>query len=156
VKYTSREGGSELKDAANTSLVDQLNAIKQQLVAETGLHVALDMKHDLSNEWNLLRNNGSVELTIDKSRLPYIVKSLDAVIENVMFIAKVKNNPSTFAISIKIGNHNNTLSLSLNNILSLYTGTNTNIVIDIPFQLSITLADLTNLEELVMVVKYSF
>ncbi len=151
VKYTSREGGSGLKDTANGSLKDQMNSIKQ-LLGETGLHIAFDLKHDLSNEWNLLKNNGAVDLIIDKSRLPYIVQSLDALIENVMFITKIKNNPSTFSIMI----NSTALNLAVNNDLSLYTGTSNNIEIGASFKLSITPADLTNLEELVMVVKYSF
>jgi hypothetical protein len=152
VKYTAREGGSALKDASNGSLKDQLNAIKQQLVGETGLHIALDMKHDLSNEWNLLKNNGSVDLTIDKSRLPYMAQSLAATIESVMFIAKVEGNPASFTINII----NTDLNLSLINDLSLYAGSSTDIQINTQFKLTVAALALVNLDELILVVKYSF
>ncbi len=152
VKYTAREGGSALKDAANGSLKDQLNAIKQQLVGETGLHIVLDMKHDLSNEWNLLKNNGTVDLTIDKSRLPYMAQSLSATIERVMFIAKVEGNPASFTINI----NNTGLNLSVINDLQLYCASSTDIVINTPFPLTVATLALANLDELILVVKYSF
>ncbi len=41
-----------------------LAAIKQEL-GQTGLHVAINMKHDLPNEWQLLKKNGSIDLKID-------------------------------------------------------------------------------------------
>ena len=152
VKYTAREGGSTLKDAANGSLKDQLNAIKQQLVGETGLHIVLDMKHDLSNEWNLLKNNGTVDLTIDKSRLPYMAQSLAVTVESVMFIAKVEGNPASFTINI----NNTGLNLSVINDLQLYCASSTDIVINTPFPLTVATLALANLDELILVVKYSF
>jgi hypothetical protein len=69
VKYTARDGGSRLKSAANSTLKDQLEAIKQSL-NQNGLHVAINLKHDLPNEWFLLKKNGTIGLTLDKSRLP--------------------------------------------------------------------------------------
>ncbi len=47
----------------------------------------------MPNEWHLFKKYVTVDLQIDKSKLPYFVQSLDVEIENVMFIAKVKNNP---------------------------------------------------------------
>ena len=61
VKYTAREGGSGLKNLANASLKERLAIIKQQLNQE-GLHIAMNLKHDLSNEWHLLKKNGSVNI----------------------------------------------------------------------------------------------
>ena len=84
VKYTAREGGSGLKRAANAVLIDQLEAIKQGL-NQNGLHLAINMKHDLPNEWHLLKKNGSIDLTLDKSRMPYMVQPFDTTeIESVM------------------------------------------------------------------------
>jgi hypothetical protein len=150
-KYTSREGGSGLKNAANGSLKDQLNSLKQ-LLNETGLHIALDLKHDLSNEWNLLKNNGSIDLTIDKSRLPYMAESLTPEIASVMFIAKVENNPANFTINI----NGSGLNLSITNELNLLVGSTNLIKIDIKFPLSVAATDIQNLDELIMVIKYTF
>ncbi|MDN3511813.1 MAG: neuraminidase-like domain-containing protein [Candidatus Jettenia sp.] len=151
IKYTAREGGSTLRGLAETSLKDRLNVIKQQL-SQTGLHIALNMKHDLTNEWLLLKNNGTVNLKIDKSRLPYMAQTIDASIENVMFVAKVKNNPANFSVEID----GNSTNLSRVNEWKLCRGNNSNIDLDTSFALSVAPGQLNNLEELMMVVKYSF
>lgn len=151
VKYTAREGGSGLKNLANDSLKDRLALIRQQL-SQTGLHIAINLKHDLSNEWHLLKNNGTVDLKIDKSRLPYLANTLDASIEHVMFIAKAKNNPATFSVNVD----GTATNLSRIDEWKLCSGINTNIDLDTVFTLSFSPAQLNNLEELLMIVKYSF
>ncbi len=151
VKYTAREGGSSLNSLSVTSLKDRLDAIKQQL-GPTGLHVALNMKHDLPNEWHLLKQNGSVDLKIDKSRLPYMAQTIDAEIENVMFVAKVKNNPATFSISVD----GNATNLARIDEWKLCWGNNANIDLNTSFKLEVASAQLNDLEDLMMLVKYSF
>ncbi|HNO70979.1 MAG TPA: hypothetical protein PKO16_04300, partial [Bacteroidia bacterium] len=151
IKYTSREGGSGLKNLANTSLRDNLAAIKQQL-SQNGLHIAINMKHDLTNEWHLLKTNGTVNLKIDKSRLPYMAQTLDTAIEDVMFVAKVKGNPASFTIKIDGAS----LNLSRVDAWKLCRGINSTIELDTTFTLSGVLAQLNNVEELMIVVKYSF
>jgi hypothetical protein len=150
VKYTAREGGSGLKSLAATSLKDQLDIIRQQL--SQGLHIALNMKHDLPNEWQLFKKNGAIDMTIGKSRLPYIAQTIAAAVENVMFIAKVKNNPATFTISVD----GNATNLARIDEWKLCRGNNTDIDLDTSFKLSVAPAELNNLEELMLVVKYSF
>ena len=157
VKYTAREGGSVLKDSANRSLLERLNAIKQQL-SQTGLHIAINMKHDLPNEWNLLAKNGSVDLKIEKSRLPYMAQALNPEIEEIIFIAKAQSIPPS--LSITVGNKEAT-SLNFSIITEwepydewkLCLSDKTNIEIDKLFKMT---ADLSNLEELMLVVKYNF
>jgi hypothetical protein len=151
VKYTAREGGSSLRGLAETSMLDKLAEIKQQLSQE-GLHLAINMKHDMPNEWNLFRKNGTIDLQIDKSKLPYFVQSLEVEIENVMFIARVKNNPASYSINID----GSPANLSKIDEWKLCRGDNTDIEIDTSFELSVVPAQLENLEELMLVVKYSF
>ena len=151
VKYTAREGGSILRGLAETSLKDRLNEIKQQL-SQTGLHVALNLKQDLASEWLLLKNNGTVNLKIDKSRLPYMAQTIDAAIEDVMFVAKVKNNPASFTVNV------DGLAVNLARVdeWKLCRGLNSDIELDTAFDLSVAVGQLDNLEELMLVVKYSF
>ena len=151
IKYTAREGGSGLKNLANTSLRDNMTAIKQQL-GQNGLHIAINMKHDLTNEWHLLKTNGTVNLKIDKSRLPYMAQTLDTAIEDVMFVAKVKGNPASFTIKIDGAS----LNLSRVDAWKLCRGINSTIELDTTFTLSGVLAQLNNVEELMIVVKSSF
>ncbi|UPZ15121.1 neuraminidase-like domain-containing protein [Flavobacterium humidisoli] len=152
VKYTAREGGSSLKTAANTTLKDQLELIKQGL-NRNGLHIALNLKHDKTNEWHLLKKNGTVDLTIDKFRLPYMAQPFDSVeIENVIFVAKVTGNPVSFTIKI----NDAPLNLSRADELKLCKGISSNIDLDTPFTLSVSEDDKEFLEEIVMIVKYKF
>jgi hypothetical protein len=151
VKYTAREGGSSLRGLAETSLKDRLDEIKQQL-SQTGLHVALNMRQDLPNEWLLLKGNGTVSLKIDKSRLPYIAQTINAAVEDVMFVAKVKNNPASFTVNVD----GTAVNLTRVDEWKLCRGISSDIELGTAFDLSVAMGQLNNLEELMLVVKYSF
>jgi len=151
VKYTAREGGGSLRGLASTTLKAKLAEIKQELT-QTGLHVALNMKHDLPNEWHLLKTNGTVNLTLDKSRLPYFSQSVATAIDSVMFVAKARSNPANFTITIDGAN----LGLARVDAWKLCRGTSNAIVIDTPFALSMAAPALADLDELMVVIKYSF
>ena len=151
IKYTSRDGGSSLRGLAETSLKTRLAEIKQQL-NQTGLHVAINIKHDLPNEWQLFKKNGIINITIDKSRLPYMAQTIAAAIENVIFIAKIKNNPPTFTISVD----GNDTALAKIDEWKLCQGNYSAINLNASFELSVDQAQLNNLEDLMMVVKFSF
>ncbi|BFT72396.1 neuraminidase-like domain-containing protein [Paenibacillus sp. P36] len=151
VKYTSCEGGERLKSGAIKSLSKQLENMEQEL-NETGLHIALNLKHDLPGEWNVLRKNGSIYLKIDKTRLPFMAQTLKAAIENVMFVAKVKDDPVGFTIKIDEAN------LLLNRIddWNVCFGNQEDLSLDQSFVLSVGVDQLKNLEELMLIVKYKF
>ena len=149
IKYTAREGGSSLKSLANTSLKNSLALIKQQL-GEEGLHTAINFKHDLSQEWHMLKKNHTADLKIDKSRFPYMAQALNAKIENVTFVAKVKNNPATFTVTVD----GSVTNFGRMDEWMLCYGTISTIRLDEVFTLAISLPQLNNLEELIMVVKY--
>ncbi|MER2511874.1 MAG: neuraminidase-like domain-containing protein [Nitrosomonas ureae] len=151
LKYTASEGGERIKLAATKSVSKQLENIEQAL-NETGLHSMLNMRHDLSNEWQLLKKNGSVNLTIAKSRLPYLTQVFaNTAIEEVMFIAQIKNSPNSYSISID----GDVTSLSkISSELKLCRGNNSDIKLDTEFELSVDAESLANLEELIFIVKY--
>lgn len=139
VKYKAREGGSDLKDGANAVLCNQLEAIVQSL-GESGLHIAVNLKHDLQNEWLLLKETGIADLVIDKVRLPYVAQTIIFKIENVMFVAKTKDNsppPPTFTINLG-GAVTDFIWLDE---LKLYTGITPNIHLDISFTISVSDAE---------------
>lgn len=150
IKYTAREGGSGLKKAANSKLKDQLLEIKQGL-GQSGLHISVNFKHDLPNEWLLLKKNGAIDLTLDKSRLPYMFQFSDSTeIESVMFVAKVKDNPATFTINVAgIPTH-----LTRADELKLCRGINSDIALNTSFNLAVSNPE--KLEELLLIVKYKF
>lgn len=141
VKYTAREGGSSLKNSANAALQDQLNAIEQAL-GKTGLHLAINLKHDMPNEWHLLKNNGNVEISIDNARLPYMAQAANSVVEELMLIA----NSEAGQVDV----NSSTVDLIANEELGLSLAT-------IDTTNAFTLSGVgDNLEELVLAVRYSF
>jgi Tc toxin complex TcA C-terminal TcB-binding domain len=170
IKYTAKDGDSSLKEAANNSLKESLANIKQQLT-ESGLHIAINMKHDMPNEWHMLTKKGKTNIKIDKSRLPYMVQSLGASIDRIMFITKGKNTPVS---SLFVGLPLSLLTLPLLPALSLSPlagwdlnkGLKSNIKHDLITSYDFSVSDPSlaitaeapwgNLEELMMIVKYSF
>lgn len=150
LKYTANEGGERLKAAASKSLSKQLENITQAL-NETGLHVAFSMRHDLSNEWHLLKKNGSIDLKFDKTRLPYMMQLIDKpVIEEVMLLAQIEEDPSSYSISIDQA----AVDLAkISNELKLCRGKTEDINIDKTFNLSAALDQIEKLEELFFVIK---
>lgn len=151
IKYTAREA-NELKGVVENSLKQMLNEITQQL-GEVGLHTAINMRHDLSNEWHLLKKNGTIDLKLDKSRLPYMAQSIDTVeIESVMFISKVQGSPATFKINVD----GNATNLARVDELKLCKGINSDIELGTTFTLSVSNADKVKLEDLLLIVKFKF
>lgn len=80
-----------------------------------------------------------------------MTQTIDAAIENVVFVAKVKNNPANFTANVD-GVPTN---LARVDEWKLCRGNNGDIELDTAFDLSVAIAQLNNLEAL-MVVKYSF
>jgi hypothetical protein len=160
IKYTARDGGSTLRTAAENALKTQLDLINHELVAN-GLCVAINLKHDMPNEWHLFKQSDhSVNLRIDKARLPYMAQILNPSIVSVMFIAKSESTP-TITINTDLNNpdsQNNPISLSeisgWDDMDGIYQGQNNLIQfsLEAPFALSCD----KDLEELILLVKYSF
>ena len=151
MKYSAREGGSTLRDLAETTLKDKLNEVKQQL-SDTALHLPVNLKYDMPNEWYVLKKDGTANLQILKTRLPYFAQALACEIDKITFIAKLKNTPATFTISINAAD----LILNPKPEWQVYLNNNTTIEFDTPFTLAVTPAQLGNLDELMMMVKYVF
>ena len=83
-----------------------------------------------------------------------MVQSFIPKIENVMFLAKAKENPTSFNVNID----GDPFGLTGDAFpeMQLLQGHKSGIVLDKAFQLSVSAIDKEKLEELLMVVKYSF
>ncbi len=151
LKYTATEGGDYLKQAASKSAIKQLEAIKQAL-SQTGLHVAFNMQHELSNEWTVLKNTGTTAITVDKDKLPYIAQLFSKTsIESIMFLANMVDSQSSCTIKID----NTAIDLQkISNELKLCRGVSENIQLDKSFNLSIEAEQLDKIQGLFMVVKF--
>jgi Tc toxin complex TcA C-terminal TcB-binding domain len=152
VKFTASEGGEQLKTAAISSVISQLNN-------QEGLVALIDLKHDMPNEWNVLLKKGSTNIKINKSSLSYLAQGQNAVIAEVMFIAKLKSQPPSFEIGVETALPHVAGAIIPTTLLSrveewkLYRGSNSDILLDAVFNLSVP-SQVNNLEELVMVVIY--
>ena len=103
------------------------------------------------------KKNGNIDLILNKSRLPYMVQSVDtAGIESVMFVAKIKDNPAAFTINVAINEDDADTNLARVDELKLCKGINSDIELDTLFKLSISNVDKVKLEELLLVIKYIF
>jgi hypothetical protein len=153
VKYTAREGGSSLRTLAETTLAEKVQLITQAL-SKTGLHKSVSIRHDLPNDWHLLKTAGETNTLLSKERLPYFAQpaALNASIGYVMFLAKVKGNPT----SITIKTDDVDLILNRNDDWQMCLGETSAISLDTDFKLTVADADKGNIEELIMVVKYDF
>jgi Tc toxin complex TcA C-terminal TcB-binding domain/Neuraminidase-like domain/Salmonella virulence plasmid 28.1kDa A protein len=151
LSYTAREGGSSLRGLAETDLLDRLGQIKQEL-SQTGLHTLINLRHELPNEWHLLKQTGNTNITIDMSRLPYLAQALNATIDNVVLLAKVNGNPATFSVNLDGVAKN----LARIDAWGLCKAETTEISLGDAVQLSLLPANQAKLLDLLMVVKYAF
>ena len=67
-----------------------------------------------------------------------------------MILAKVKGDPNSYSINID----GTATSLSKVNELNLCKGNNSDIKLDTDFELSVEVAGIANLEEIILVIKY--
>jgi len=75
IRYTSRDGGYQLKIAAADSVKAFMRATTQQS-EHAGLFTMINLKHDMPGEWNLLKSKGITEIEINTSRLPYFAQQI--------------------------------------------------------------------------------
>jgi hypothetical protein len=77
LRYTARDGGSDLKALASGKIVEQLNGI-QASSANNGLVRLFSLRHEYPTEWQQFRAQGapteanSTTLILSKSRFPYL------------------------------------------------------------------------------------
>jgi hypothetical protein len=70
LKYTAREGGSQLRGLASKSLMGLLKAIADQ-APPGGLFRAFDLKHDFPNNWYAFMTDGSGTYHLDLTKLNF-------------------------------------------------------------------------------------
>lgn len=107
MKYTARDGGESFAATVRGQIKTKLDAILQAF-GETGVHYAFSLRHDMPNEWNTFKNNGSVGITINSSRLPYFVQALGPTISCLGVVA---NTTLTGSGPVKVKINGNDLSL---------------------------------------------
>jgi hypothetical protein len=120
VRYTAREGGDPLRDAALASLTLELSGIP--------LRRALSAKHEFPTEWNaFLRpaqglNDAVLRLDLSEKRFPYMAYNLGLKISEIQLVALVKDTENWLDIDVQVTAGNNQASLTLESVDDLYDG----------------------------------
>jgi hypothetical protein len=155
IKYTAREGGAALREGAQIGLSEALNAVVQR-VGETGLYAAFNLRQEFPSHWHALKKNKSVKLTVEKSRLPYLVQGRDVVMLEARWFAQLTDNPSAYTMRVyKTVSPVPTDDFDLEPssiMVGAYEGKSSKISFDEEFTLA---ADSTDaLENMVLLIKY--
>ncbi|MBI3187377.1 MAG: hypothetical protein HYZ31_05815, partial [Gammaproteobacteria bacterium] len=94
VRYTARDGGEVLADAARAVLQSRLNAMRQLAENEAGLVQLLSLRQQYPGEWNQLRSgvDGKTVITINQARFPYFAARATLAIIRFNALARVRDS----------------------------------------------------------------
>jgi hypothetical protein len=84
MQYTAKEAGSSFAGDVRTAFKANLNA---SFSADQGIYYAINLKHDMPNQWHELKTSGSATVKIPKNRLPYYVQALLPALSDVSVFA---------------------------------------------------------------------
>lgn len=123
MKYTSRDKGSAIKTIMKNAIKSGFNSTYQGLGLASQLHYAINLRHDMPNEWHQLKQNGNVNIKIDKARLPYFMQADTTLVlgTSPMVVVESSGAPAGGNVEFKVGT-----GTPVATVLSLITGsTNT-------------------------------
>ncbi|KAH7109096.1 hypothetical protein B0J11DRAFT_601954 [Dendryphion nanum] len=92
IAYTAREGGSSLRSEVEKGLLERLNALQRDVVAN-GMYSVLSMRRNWSSQWwQLVEQRGDVALSVDVASLPYFATTagVQATIAGLTLLARTK------------------------------------------------------------------
>jgi hypothetical protein len=120
LRYTAREGGDLLRDAALKSLTIGLAGIP--------LRRAFSSKHEFPTEWSaFLRpaqgmNEAVLRLDLSEKRFPYFVGNLGLKISEIQLVALVKDADAWSDMDVQVTAGNNQGALTLKSVDDVYDG----------------------------------
>jgi len=153
MRYTAREGGKLLKDQCVKEMMAALNAVAVlpgQDEDSKGLVRLFSLRHDFPNEWHRLKQSNTAKLTVRLDQLPFFVQDHTPTVDTVTWLARVTNDPATYAMSVDGEVFDLTPDPSLNNLVK---GTSDPIALDTQFTLAA--GNTAELEELLLLVRYT-
>lgn len=133
LQYTAKEAGSTFAAAVKADFTNKLNS---SFSAGDGLYYAINLKHDLPNEWHALKTGGSAMLRIPKERLPYYIQALSPTLGNVSVVAYTGLN-SAGGYEVAVNAETVALPQSSNPLVYAGSSGSTGIVLDTDFALSV-------------------
>lgn len=90
VRYTARDGGKELADAAKLNILRQFSETKSNLVQMLSLH------QEYPSSWNQLRSSedGMTLIVLTKAHFPYLVSDKNIKVLRIEALANISNSVS--------------------------------------------------------------
>lgn len=158
MQYTAKEAGSVFAGHVKTHFPAALNAVSPDYT--NGFYYAINLRHDMPNEWHELKQNGTVNITLAKNRLPYFVQALNPVIGgpvgSTAYVALTSETGFDNS-SIIIGSTGITPAVSTDNIKYYAGGSGvmTGLSLDSAITISSSLSGSENFSELILLFKIS-
>jgi Tc toxin complex TcA C-terminal TcB-binding domain len=123
LRYTAREGGDLLRDAARTALAAELADSDSELP----LRRAFSAKHEFPTEWNAFlrpatEDEAVVKLDLSEKRFPYFARGLEPVISKIELVAMVKSPSTWTATNIAVDGGGSSPSVPLTSDAEIYGG----------------------------------
>jgi hypothetical protein len=84
IRYTARDGGRELADAATTATKKLLAAAGE---VPAPLYQLFCLRYDFPTEWSAFVNTGNFSVMLQKQYFPYVVQNAKLTIDNMMLYA---------------------------------------------------------------------
>lgn len=125
LRYTAREGGELLRDAALKSLQSELEGIP--------LRRAFSAMHEFPTEWNAFLRSATegeavLKLDLSEKRFPYFARDLEPTISKIELVALVKS-PSTWTdTNVTVEGGERTEEVTLASVDNLYGGNPSGVV----------------------------
>ena len=107
LRYTAREGGSQLKAQAEQELQTALNEFVR-IEGGSGLAQMFSMRHEFSTEWSRFLNapsgtTQSLTMPLTKERFPFLFQGKTIAISEIELFVKVKTDPQSIKIALAAG-----------------------------------------------------
>jgi len=99
VRYTARDGGSGFAGAAASKLAAHLSSMLVD-AQRNGLHQSFDIRREFPDEWHLLKQNGTVQISIDGDRLPFFTRGHAPAVDTAIWVAGLQGNPASYTMNL--------------------------------------------------------
>jgi hypothetical protein len=122
----------------------------------TGLFQSFDFARELPDQFYLLQQSGSAQVTIESDRLPLFTRGHGPQIAAAKWLAVVTGNPNSYSMSVAIPTTQAPQSFTLSldaNLKNTLSADSPSLTFDTPFALGATNAGA--LQQLVLVIQYT-
>ncbi len=149
VRYTARDGGKQFKDLVEGIMRSLLNEMVAA-ASGTGLFQAFNLRQEFPNEWHKLKRDGTVAMKIGTQHFPYFVQGHAPTAAKLTWLARLKTSPASYTMGVNGTDVNLAAQAPF---APIYKGDSALVPIGTGFTLTAT--NLSDLEEVIMVVQYT-